>query len=290
MWVGLYEPGEPLLRTVQAEFGLHDLAVEDALKAHQRPKLERYGDSLFVALRTASMGADRRLRTGETHVFVGARYVLSVRHGETPGYAEVRARLEATPELLAEGPGVVLYALMDAIVDRYFPVVDALEEGVQALEEEMFAGPFGRAGTERIYRLKREILEVKRAVAPLVDVCNRLMRFDIGLIPPGARPYFRDVYDHVIRINEMVDVLREVLNTALEANLSLVSVSQNEAMKRLAGWAAIIGVPTMIAGIYGMNFRHMPELDWPFGYPVVMVLMAGVCGYLYYRFKRAGWL
>ncbi|MGH7389959.1 MAG: magnesium/cobalt transporter CorA [Candidatus Rokuibacteriota bacterium] len=291
VWIGLHEPDGPLLRRVQAEFGLHDLAVEDALRAHQRPKLERYGDSLFVVLRTAVIdGGDRRVTLGETHIFVGERYVVAVRHGATHPYTDVRARCEATPAQLARGPGFVLYALMDFIVDQYFPVVDLLEDELEALEEDIFGEAFSRETSGRIYQLKRDLLDVKRGVSPLVDVCNRLMRFDLELIPEDTRLYFRDVYDHVIRINEMVDTLRELLTTALEANLSLIAVSQNEAMKRLAGWAAIIAVPTMVAGIYGMNFELMPELSWRWGYPMAMAVMAGACGFLYYKFKRAGWL
>jgi len=289
LWIGLHEPGEDLLRKVQQEFGLHDLAVEDALRAHQRPKLEIYGDSLFIVLRTAQLNREeRRIDFGETHFFVGPRYIVSVRHGASLSYVEVRARCEATPHLLDKGPGFVLHALMDFIVDQYFPIVDALEDELQGLEEEIFGESFSRKTTTRIYHLKRDLVEVKRAVSPLVDICNRLMRFD--LIPEDTQPYFRDVYDHVIRMNEMVDVLRELLNTALEANLSLIAVSQNEAMKKLAGWAAIIAVPTMVAGIYGMNFKFMPELDWPLGYPLALAVTVGICGLLYARFKRSGWL
>jgi magnesium transporter len=191
---------------------------------------------------------------------------------------------------LAKGPGFVLYALMDFIVDQYFPLVDSFEDKLAALEDNIFSQTLTRETTERIYQLKRDLLEVKRAVVPLVDMCNRLVRADVALIPDDARVYFRDVYDHAIRINEMIDTLRELLTTALEANLSLISVSQNEAMKRLAAWAAIIAVPTMIAGVYGMNFKFMPELEWSWGYPVTMTVMAAVCGFLYYRLKRAGWL
>ncbi|MEK6666569.1 MAG: magnesium/cobalt transporter CorA [candidate division NC10 bacterium] len=289
LWIGLHEPGEDLLRKVQQEFGLHDLAVEDALRAHQRPKLEIYGDSLFIVLRTAQLNREeRRIDFGETHFFVGPRYIVSVRHGASLSYVEVRARCEATPHLLDKGPGFVLHALMDFIVDQYFPIVDALEDELQVLEEEIFGESFSRETTTRIYRLQRDLVKVKRAVSPLVDICNRLMRFD--LIPEDTRPYFRDVYDHVIRINEMVDTLRELLTTALEANLSLAAVAQNEVMKKLTGWAAIIAVPTMVAGIYGMNFKFMPELDWRFGYPLVMAVTFAICGLLYVRFRRAGWL
>jgi magnesium transporter len=291
IWIGLHEPGEELLRQVQQEFGLHDLAIEDALRAHQRPKLERYGDCLFVVLRTAQRDRDqRRIVFGETHLFVGPRYMVSVRHGPSLSYAEVRARCETTPQLLCKGPGFVLYALMDFVVDQYFPIVDTLEGELEALEDEIFGESFTRETTERIYKLKRDLLEVKRATSPLVDICNRLMRYELELIPEDTRPYFRDVYDHAIRINDLVDTLRELLTTALEANLSLRSVAQNESLKRLAGWAAIIAVPTMVAGIYGMNFRFMPELNWTLGYPVVLSATIGICVFLYYRFKRTGWL
>ncbi len=291
VWVGLHEPDDELLAEIQQEFSLHDLAVEDAARAHQRPKLERYGDSIFVVLRTAHLdAATGEIDFGETHLFVGSNYIVSVRHGGSLPYVEVRSRCEANPELMAKGPGYVLYSLMDFIVDQYFPLVDAFEDKLAALEDDIFGQTFTRETTQRIYQLKRDLLEIKRAVAPLVDMCNRIVRADVTLIPDDARVYFRDVYDHTIRINEMVDILRELLTTALEANLSLISVSQNEAMKRLTGWAAIVAVPTMIAGVYGMNFKFMPELDWPFGYPLTMTVMVAACAFLYYKFKRSGWL
>jgi magnesium transporter len=291
VWVGLHDPSPELLQQIQKEFGLHDLAVEDAQGAHQRPKLEQYGDSIFVVLRPAILASDQeRIELGETHLFLGSRYIVSIRHGDTPGYAAVRTRCESTPALLAKGPGFVLYAVMDFIVDHYFPVLDTLGDQLERLEDEIFSETFDRKTVQRIYDLKRNLVEVKRAVSPLVDVCNRLVRFDMPLIHEDTRPYFRDVYDHAIRINEHVDTLRELLTGALEAHLSLTAVSQNDAMKKLAGWAAIIGVPTMVAGVYGMNFKFMPELEWRYGYPGVMACMLGVCVYLYYRFKRSGWL
>ena len=291
VWIGLHDPSPELLRQIQKEFGLHDLAVEDAQVAHQRPKLEQYGDSVFVVLRPAILASDQeRIELGETHLFLGPRYIVSIRHGDTPGYAAVRTRCESNPALLAKGPGFVLYAVMDFIVDHYFPVLDTLGDQLERLEDEIFSETFDRKTVQRIYDLKRNLVEVKRAVSPLVDVCNRLVRFDMPLIPEDTRPYFRDVYDHAIRINEHVDTLRELLTGALEAHLSLTAVAQNDAMKKLAGWAAIIGVPTMVAGVYGMNFKFMPELEWRYGYPGVMAGMAVVCGFLYYRFKRSGWL
>ena len=291
VWVGLFEPDDDLLRQVQQQFRLHDLAVEDALNAHQRPKLDLYEDTLFVVLRTCQLiGAPPDIEFGETHVFVGANFVISVRHGSLRSHVGLRARCEASPHLLAKGPGYVLYALMDFIVDQYFPIVEALEDQLEELEEEIFGSRFSRETTGKIYHLKRNLLSVKRAVSPLIDVCNRLMRFESPLVPDDTRPYFRDVYDHVIRINDMVDNTRELLTTALEANLSLISVSQNEDTKRLAAWAAIIAVPTMIAGIYGMNFRHMPEIGWAWGYPASLAVMGVACAGLYAGFKRSGWL
>ena len=289
VWVGLYEPDEPLLRRIQAEFGLHDLAVEDALLAHQRPKLEEYGEAVFIALRTAQL-VDGRIALGETQIFVGARYVVSVRHGSSLAYTDVRTRCEVTPHLLRKGPGFILYALMDFIVDHFFPIVGALEERLDGLEEQIFGGEPTRAAIESIYDLKRDLLLLKRSVSPLTDICNRLTRFDSAIIPDDTRPYFRDVYDHVIRINETVDTLREMVTSALEAKLSLISVAQNEVTKKLAAWAAILAVPTLIAGIYGMNFEFMPELHWRHGYAAVMGVMVGLCSFLYWRFKRAGWL
>jgi magnesium transporter len=291
VWVGLYEPDEQLLREIQEQLGLHDLAIEDAHCAHQRPKLEQYQNCLFVVLRTARLVDEpQHVEFGETHVFIGPRYVVSVRHGSLRSHVGLRARCEASQRLLAKGPGFVLYALMDFVVDQYFPILEALEEQVVELEEVIFGEKFIQATTSRIYHLKRELLSVKRAVSPLVDVCSRLMRFDFDLVPEDTKPYFRDVYDHAVRINEMVDTLRELLATALDANLSIISVSQNKDTKRLAAWAAIIAAPTAIAGIYGMNFEFMPELGWRYGYWVVLGVIAMVCSGLWLGFKRSGWL
>lgn len=291
VWIGLYAPSAELLKQVQHEFTLHDLAIEDAHRAHQRPKLETYGDSIFIVLRTARMNEQKcRIEFGETHFFVGANFIVSVRHGSSVSYADVRARCESTPQLLRKGPGFALYAVMDSIVDQYFPVIQALEQDLEELEDKIFGERSGRETLEQIYQLKRQLLEVKRAVSPLIDICNRLVRFDLAVIPEDTRPYFRDIYDHVIRINEMVDNSRELLTTALEANFSLISIAQNDVSKRFAGWAAIIGVPTMIAGIYGMNFKSMPELEWTYGYPAVLLVTFGLSGLLFFLFKRSGWL
>ena len=291
VWLGLYEPERDVLQKVQQQFGLHDLAVEDAYNAHQRPKLELYEDSLFVVLRTAHMSASsRHLEFGETHIFLGRNYLVTVRHGSIRSHIGVRQRCESTPHLLSKGPGYVLYALMDFVVDQYLPVVQQIEEEVEELEETIFGGTDSGHATPRIYQLKRELLSLRRAVTPLVEVCNRLMRFDLPHIPEDTRVYFRDVYDHIVRLNETIDAQRELLTTALEAHLSLMSHAQNEHMKRITAWAAMIAVPTMIAGIYGMNFKHMPELNWDYGYQTSIVVMAGACVALYVGFKRSGWL
>ena len=291
VWLGLYEPEQDVLRQVQKQFGLHDLAIEDAYNAHQRPKLELYEDSLFVVLRTAHMStSSRHLEFGETHIFLGRNYLVTVRHGSLRSHIGVRQRCESTPHLLSKGPGYVLYALMDFVVDQYLPVVQQIEEEVEDLEDLIFGMSDTGDATSRIYQLKRELLSLRRAVTPLVEVCNRLMRFDLPHIPEDTRVYFRDVYDHIVRLNETIDAQRELLTTALEAHLSLMSHAQNEHMKRITAWAAMIAVPTMIAGIYGMNFKNMPELSWAYGYQVSIVVMAGACAALYVGFKRSGWL
>jgi magnesium transporter len=291
VWIGLHEPDEELLSQVQQEFGLHDLAIEDAHRAHQRPKLENYGDSLFIALRTAQINnKERRIDFGETHFFLGENFIVTVRHGSSLAYTEVRNRCEKAPDLLQKGPGFALYALMDSIVDQYFPVIETLEAELEIVEDKIFGEKPSRATTEHIYQLKRELLEVKRAVSPLIDICNKLMRFDLALIPEDTRPYFRDVYDHSLRINEMVDNSRELLSGALEANFSMISIAQSDVSKKFAGWAAILAVPTMIAGIYGMNFKWIPELSWHWGYPFVLGLTFALCLILYLLFRRSGWL
>jgi magnesium Mg(2+) and cobalt Co(2+) transport protein (corA) len=296
VWIGLYEPNEPLLRKIQEEFGLHDLAIEDALGAHQRPKVERYDNSLFVVLRTAQIedpkpGKPCDVRYGEVHMFLGRNFIVTVRHGYATTFTPVRSRAESTPELLKQGPAFVLYAVMDFIVDQYFPIVDALGEELELLEQRVFTGSFNRRTTTKIYKLKRDLIALRRVVSPVIELSARLIRLeDDELVPAQTRPYFRDVYDHAMRINDMIDSVRDLLSTTLEAHLSLVSVSQNEDTRRLAAWAAIFAVPTAIAGIYGMNFAEMPELRWRFGYPFVLAVIFGLCGLLYVRFKQAKWL
>ncbi len=288
VWLGLYEPDEALMRKVQEEFGLHDLAVEDAWRAHQRPKLEAYGDTLFVVLHTARI-ADGELDFGETHVFVGARYVVTVRHGASSAYKDVRTRCEAEPELLGKGPGYVLYAVLDFVVDQYFPIVGDLEDELEAIEEGIFRSRPDRDAVENAYDLKSKMMRVRRAVLPVVQICNDLPNHR-ALISEEIRPYFRDISDHALRILDVVDSGREMVGTALTVNLTLISMKHGEVMKRLAGWGAILAIPTMIGGIYGMNFEHMPELQWAFGYPAVLAVMVTVCLFIYWKLKRAGWL
>jgi magnesium transporter len=291
VWLGLYEPDQELLRRVQVQLGLHDLAIEDAVNAHQRPKLELYQDSIFVVLRTAQRTpGSRRIEFGETHVFVGPNYVVTVRHGSLRSHVGLRHRCEATPHLLVKGPGYVLYAIMDFVVDQFLPIVQQIEEDVQDLEDLVLGEPTQVDATARIYHLKRDLLALRRTISPLVDVCNRLMRFDIPHIHEDTKPYFRDVYDHVVRVNESIDAQRELLSTALEAHLSVMSFAQNDHMRRITAWAAMIAVPTMIAGIYGMNFSNMPELGWQYGYYVSLAIMGSACIGLYVGFRRSGWL
>ena len=223
-------------------------------------------------------------------MFVGPNYVITVRHGSLRSHVGVRHRCETTPQLLAKGPGYVLYSLMDFVVDQYLPIVADIEEEAQGLEEALLEAPASAAAMHRVYRLKRDLLALRRAVAPLAEVSNRLVRFELPHIPEDTRPYFRDVYDHVLRLNETIDMQRELLTTALEAHLSLMSAAQNEHMKRITAWAGMIAVPTMIAGIYGMNFANMPELGWAHGYYLSLAVMALACAGMYVGFKRAGWL
>jgi magnesium transporter len=292
IWVGLYEPTEQMLSHIQQAFGLHELAIEDAHKAHQRPKLEVYDNSLFVVMRTARLSdsEDHRIEFGETHVFVGARYVITVRHGSLKTHIGLRARCESTPKLLAKGEGFVLHALMDFIVDQYFPVIDELEAELDKLEEQIFSGKFVRTVTSRIYHLRRDLLALKQAVTPLIDVSAHLTRMNSTIIPLDTRPYFQDVHDHVIRIAELIDNLQQLSHTALESNLALITVAQNDDTKRLAAWAAILAVPTMIAGLYGMNFKYMPETEWRLGYPLIISIMLVSCLLLYKWFRKVGWL
>ncbi len=289
VWVALADPGAEELAAMQAEFGLHELAVEDAHHGHQRPKIEEYGDSLFCVLHTIEVD-EGEINAGEVDIFVGANYVLSVRSHTAHGFADVRARCEREPHLLKYGSGYVLYALMDAVVDRYFPALDALEMQLEQVEERIFAGGTARANVEALYALKQKLMTLKHAVWPLLEATGKLHGGRVPRICADTQEYFRDVDDHLVRINQSIDSLREMVTTAITVNLSLITLQENETTKRLAAYAALVAVPTMIAGIYGMNFEHMPELKWTFGYPLSLAAMAAIDVYLFVRFRKSGWL
>ena len=289
-WVGLVEPTAEEFDAVRREFDLHELAVEDAVGAHQRPKVEVYGDTLFVVVKTVRyLGSEELVDIGEVMVFVGPEFVITVRHGEAGGLGDVREELEGQPSLLALGPGAALHAIVDRIVDAYEPVVDGLREDIDEVEAELFS-PQGSNPVERIYKLRREVLEFARAANPLRPALRELATPGLPSIDPQLFPYFRDVADHAARIGDQVDGFAALLTGALQANLTQVSVRQNEDMRRISAWVAIIAVPTAVAGIYGMNFRTMPELGWRYGYPAVLVLILVVCIGLFVRFRRVGWL
>ena len=289
VWVGLYEPDEAMLSKMQEEFGLHELAVEDARNAHQRPKIETYGQSMFIVLKTANLH-DKQVAYGETHLFVGSNFLVSVRHGDTPGYSVVRERCEQTASLLAKGPGFALYAILDFVADNYQPIIEQFEDDFDALEEGIFKSDFDRLVIGRIYELKRQLLELRNAALPVGDIANELMRFHDDLIPKELRAYFRDVKDHVSRLVGMADNMREMLNTAMQVNLALVGVSQNEVVKRLAGWGAILAIPTVVFSLYGMNFKNMPELNFEYGYPAAVGFTVVTCVLLYRRLQKTGWI
>ncbi len=290
VWLGLYEPTDEEFDSVSAEFGLHPLAVEDAVKAHQRPKLEVYDQTLLVVLKPVRyIDREEVVETGEIAVFVNPEFLISVRHGNPSPLKEVRTRLERDPGLAALGPGAVLYSIVDRIVDDYEPVVEGLTVDVQEVEEQVFS-PGRHNPAERIYYLEREVLGFRRAVEPLVPAVERLATRSFTVIQPDLQPYFRDVHDHMLRVNAQVDQFRDLLSTALGANLTQINVRQNEDMRRITAWVAIAAVPTAVAGIYGMNFENMPELRWEFGYPLVLGLIATICIFLYVRFRKAGWL
>ena len=289
VWVGLFDPDPSLLAKLQEEFGLHDLAVEDARNAHQRPKIEAYGDSLFIVAHTAQL-VDGVIAFGETHVFVGRRYLVTLRHGASLSYAPVRARAEREKELLALGPGYGLYAVLDFIVDNYLPIVDEFRDKLEALEQDIFAEAYRRDTVRKLYDLKRELTRMRLAVSPLQDITGQLTRVHTGLVGEEMRLYYRDVYDHTLRVNDAVDTLREMLTAAMSVNLSLVTVAQGEVVKRLAGWAGLLAAPTLIASWYGMNFVHMPELAGRWSYPVVIGATVAVVAVLFVLLRRARWI
>ncbi len=284
LWIGIGNPTSDELDRVAGTLGLHPLAVEDALEAHQRPKVERYSDHIFMTLRTVSY-SDDDITTHEVNIFMGKQFLLTVRHGG-PDLKDARRAAERMIEPLSHGPTAALHAVVDSIVDRYEVVAAELETDVEEVEASVFSSEFSNDST-RIYRLKRETLEFRRAVMPLRDP---LERFATTSMPEDARPYFRDIADHLSRAADAIESVDKLLDNALNAHLAQLSVQQNEDMRKLTAGATIFAVPTAIAGVYGMNFRHMPELEWTFGYPLVIAATAAICGYVYWRFKRSGWL
>jgi magnesium transporter len=291
VWIGLYEPTEEEFETVRREFGLHELAVEDAIHAHQRPKLEIYDETLFLVLKTARYDEpSETVELGEILIFVGDGFIVHVRHGTASALAGVRARIESRPDLLACGPSAVLHAIVDKVVDDYEPVMEGLENDIREVELQVFSEGGAENPVQRIYLLKREVLEIHRAVVPLVAPLDVLARGRIPCLHEDTREYFRDVHDHLLRVVEQDATFRDLLTSVLEANLTRVSVRQNEDMRKISAWVAMAAVPTMVAGVYGMNFEHMPELRSPAGYPLVLAGMFLVCLALYRAFRRSGWL
>ena len=289
VWVGLCNATTDELAKMQEEFGLHPLAVEDARHGHQRPKIEEYQDTLF-AVAHLLQAKGHSIAVGEVAIFVAPHFVLSIRTGSEQHFQDVRERCEREPELLRQGSSFVLYALLDSVVDHYFPIIDSLESELETIEERMFDKGIARTNIANLYEIKRRVTILKHAVAPLMEAVSKLTG---GRVPPlclNSRDYFRDVYDHLVRINISLDTIRDTIGTAIQVSLSAVALEQSDVHKQLAAWAGIFAVATAFAGIWGMNFKHMPELDWAFGYPVALLVIAGVCGILYLRFKRAGWL
>ncbi len=291
VWIGLYEPTEEEFASVAREFELHPLAVEDAIHAHQRPKIETYGETVFMVLKTARYVDPTEVITlGDIMLFVGEHFIVTVRHGEGSSLKGVRERMESDPEMLRCGPGTAVHAIVDRVVDDYFPAVEGVQNDIDEIEQQVFSE--SRANpAERIYKLKGEVLDFYRATSPLMEPLQRLARGDYEfLVHPHVQSYFRDVHDHLVKIVSTLDGFRDMLTSVLEANLTQVSVRQNDDMRKISAWVAIAAVPTMIAGIYGMNFHYMPELRWHYSYFVVLAVMLTVCGGLYRYFKKVGWL
>ena len=289
VWVALLERDPAALEQMREEFGLHPLAVEDARNGHQRPKVEDYGDSLFVVLHLLEPD-DGSLRVGEVNVFAGPNYILTIRSHAEKGFQAVRARCESEPELLRLGSGYVLYALVDAVVDRYFPLLDDIETELESIEDRIFEGASPRENVEALYGLKQKLGVFRHAVAPLLEAVDNLYGARAPRVCAEMKDYFRDVSDHLQRLNQTIESIRETIATAIAVNLSMISLQENETMKRLAAYGALVAVPTMIAGVYGMNFEHMPELGWKFGYGTVVALMVLIDSYLFYRLRKAKWL
>lgn len=289
VWIGLLEPSDEELRIVQAQFGLNDLCIAEAALPHQRPKLQRFGNSLFVVARTAEMVGDR-IQFGETHLFVGRNFVVSVRHGPSASYKKVRLECEAAPELLACGESFIVHSILDYIVDNYQIVLERVQEEADEIENDLLAGALSGEQVQRLYLLRRDLLRLRSGVLPLVEVCRRLEHNEVFPIDGRMELLFRDVTDHVRSVQEEIDALREMLAFCFETSLLTSQSQQTVISRRLAAWAAILAVPTALAGIYGMNFSEMPELHWRYGYYVVLSVVFLVCGSLYVGFRRSGWL
>lgn len=292
VWVALQDATPAELEEMQHEFGLHELAVEDAQHGHQRPKIEEYGASLFSVLHLVECLRDKpgELNVGEVDVFTGRNYVLSVRNRSQKGFLGVRERCESEPDLLRHGSGFVLYALMDAVVDRYFPILDELETELETIEKEIFTKGAARSNIERLYELKGRVMVLKHAVAPLLEGASKLYGGRVPQICSGVQDYFRDVVDHLSRINSLIENMRDTIGTAIQVNLAMVTIEESEVTKKLAAWASIFAVCTAFAGIWGMNFETMPELKWKYGYLMALGSIATACAVLYWRFRRARWL
>ncbi|MEU6759397.1 magnesium/cobalt transporter CorA [Streptomyces sp. NPDC046685] len=297
VWIGLHEPDASELAGLAALFDLHPLAVEDAVHAHQRPKVERYDDTLFSVFKTVRYveheeltATSEAVETGELMVFTGEDFVITIRHGGRGTLGPVREELEAAPDQLAKGPGAVLHAIADHVVDDYTAMTDAVQNDIDAVETAVFSEAGGRGDAGRIYQLKRELLELRRAVAPLGRPLEQLATQPIPVIPPEIRAYFRDVADHLTRATDQIGAYDNLLDSILQAHLAQVTVAQNEDMRKITAWAAIVAVPTMVCGVYGMNFSHMPELHWAYGYPLVLGIMAVACFVIHRGFRRNGWL
>ena len=289
IWVALKDPGPGELSVMEHEFGLHELAIEDARKTNQRPKIEEYGAEIFCVLKTIEVENDE-FQVGEVDVFIGPNYVLSVRNGTKRGFVDVRNRCEREPHLLKQGSGFVFYALMDAVVDRYFPVLDQLEAELESIESRIFSSTSVRSTIESLYDLKSKVMILKHTVSPLMEAAGKLYGGRVPAVVSGMSEYFRDVYDHLYRINQSIESIRDMIGTALQVNLGLIAIGESEVTKKISAWAAIFAVPTALAGIWGMNFKHMPELDWVLGYPVAISLIVTSCIWLHARFKKIGWL
>ncbi|HEY1072561.1 magnesium and cobalt transport protein CorA [Brevundimonas sp.] len=289
LWIGLHEPTHEETDILVRRFRLHPLAIEDAMTAHQIPKLEVYGSELFIVARTAQ-GQGDHIVYGETHIFVGPNYVVTIRHGSARGHAQLRAQLEASPQQLKHGPDFILHGVLDFIVDGYIPIIDAVEDKVLEMEQVALDSFLSRDDITRLFLLRRELLKFSRILGPMEEVSAKLQSLDLPCIDREVRPYFRDVADHVRRVASRAGVLRDILASVFEASNLLEQQRQGVITRKLAAWATILATPTAVAGIYGMNFDHMPELRWAYGYPAVMALIAAVCLGLYISFKRSKWL